>query len=83
MKMAANHKTPAMLAEGTAYFDYRAGGDFMIVSFDNGASVMLSRADAATLSRQLRVEVDKEFCRQQATLYALEKPRKGKKVRRG
>ena len=34
---------PPILAEGDVTFDDRAGGEYTIMKFDNGASVMLSR----------------------------------------
>lgn len=60
-----------ILAEGRPAFEQRAGGDFIVVTWPNGASVMLSRADAFTTGRTLVAEVCGDFTAQPARIVAL------------
>ena len=42
-----------MLGEGTIKFEDRAGGDFVICRFTNGAAIMLSRQDMFKAARHM------------------------------
>jgi hypothetical protein len=60
-----------VLAEGRPTFEHRAGGDFIVITWPNGASVMLSRHDAAMTSRTLGAETRGDFTAQPARIVAL------------
>lgn len=46
-------KYPPMLAEGYITFKERAGGDFIICEYANGAAIMLSRKDLMRAARSM------------------------------
>jgi hypothetical protein len=60
-----------ILAEGLPTFEHRAGGDLIVVTWPNGASVILSRHDAVMTSRALGVETRSDFTAQPARIVAL------------
>ena len=60
-----------VLAEGRPTFEQRAGGDFIVVTWPNGASIMLSRHDAAMTSRTLSAETRDDFTAQPARIVTL------------
>lgn len=56
-----SHTTPPTFAEGSVTFDDRAGGDFTIMRFDNGAAVMLSRHDLFRAARSMQMHAVTEY----------------------
>lgn len=56
-----NYSTPPTFAEGSLTFDDRAGGDFTIMRFDNGAAVMLSRHDLFMAARSMQAHALAEY----------------------
>lgn len=57
-----------IFAEGRPAFESRAGGDFVIANFPNGATIMLSRHDAFALGRDLVSEAYDTFTKQTAQI---------------
>lgn len=60
-----------ILAEGLPTFEQRAGGDLIIVTWPNGASIMLSRHDATLTGLRLGTEVARSYSAQPAQIVAM------------
>ena len=68
--------TPPILAEGDVTFEDRAGGDYTIMRFDNGAAIMLSRNTLMFAMTRMRSHAIDGFGTQQAQIVDFHKQRK-------
>lgn len=73
--MTAN-KHPPTLAEGSVTFTERAGGDFIICEYANGAALMLSRHDMIRTAHQMLNYSKDSFAEQPAAIITFAKEAK-------
>lgn len=59
-----------VLAEGALTFEHRAGDSFIVVKWSNGASIMLSRHDAAMAGMLFKEEAMRSIAAQTAQIIA-------------
>lgn len=58
----------AILAEGAPTFEDRAGGAFVVVTFPNGAALMMSRGELFNAGRLMSRHAVSQFEQQQADI---------------
>lgn len=63
--------TAPFLAEGAPTFEDRAGGAYVVVTFANDASFVMSRGDLFRAGRLMRNHALEQFQQQQAELVTL------------
>lgn len=67
-----SNNTPPTFAEGSLTFEDRAGGDFTIMQFSNGAAVMLSRHDLFMAARAMQAHALAEYRGQAAQVVSFQ-----------
>ena len=67
--------TAPVLAEGVLTFEDRAGGAYVVVTFANGASLVISRGELYNAGRLMRAHAVEKFEQQRAEVLPFEKAR--------
>ena len=68
--------TAPVLAEGAPTFEDRAGGAYVVVTFANGAALVISRGELYNAGRMMRSHAVEQFKQQQAEVLPFAKGRR-------